>query len=645
MATLFFEKGWLLFLLVALLQACGHVPGNTTSVTEAVTQSDKELPENFVLPKDIFKKSGSTSTTETNFARINTASKPLIKPLIKKVLLYASPTNERFFLAGGVDTKINLKVWEKFLLKYKIPFQTITTVSELESSVPGVLVLPSAAALSAKEKQAIHNFRMMGGSVLSTWVTGVRDEAGGWQGFDFMDATLGVKVIGDTEKNPEVNFLMVYGDTAIVHSLPAGQRIWLERVKSIYPLRMLGQQAGAKILDWSRINGINQPGHSIVFNETNMPNGIISRAVTLGYSERLWRSADPQSMEAIAHNSLMWLLRLPDVYLGAWPAPYTSALNVIVDVIDVADDIDLKFADTLSKVKAKMTYFVLSSVASKSSETLKKLATEGHEIAYLSDRFEGFKGLTLEQQTQRFEKSFLEMNTAGFKLDKNAGFHAPIESQDATTEKLLADYGFTYFVAFMDKTDTRLPFPYQAQGSTNSDFSLLVLPRTLTPPEDAIENDPDNGLKQFLNELDLSIDSHSLSLIRFPNQSLMESSELDEIASHLNQSTQKIWPVTAFDIVNWWRERQRLQVNLDTKSSKLRLTVDLKGVEPLTRPASIYINLPYINDVVELAPEQMDSNGATISSVDPWRAVVKINQLKPGKYSWDINLKRQLTVN
>lgn len=642
---LFLGKGWLLFLLITLLQACSNVPGNTTSVTEAVTQSDKELPENFVLPKDIFKKSGSISKTEKNLALPSTASKPLIKPLIKKVLLYASPTNESFFSAGGVDTKINLKVWEKFLLKYKIPFQTLATVGELESSVPGVLVLPSAAALSANEKQAIHNFRMMGGNVLSTWVTGVRDETGGWQGFDFMETTLGVKVIGDTENEPEVNFLMAYGDTAIVHSLPAGLRIWLERVKSIYPLRMLGQQAAAKILDWSRINGVNQPGHSIVFNETSMSNGISSRVVTLGYSERLWRSADQQSMEAIAHNSLMWLLRLPDVYLGAWPAPYTSAFNVIVDVIDVADDIDLKFADTLSKVKAKMTYFVLSSVASKSSETLKKLATEGHEIAFLSDRFEGFKDQTLEQQTKRFEKSILEMNAAGFKLDKNAGFHAPIESQDATTDKLLTDYGFSYFVAFMDKTDTRLPFPYQAQGSKNSDFPLLVLPRTLTPPEDAIENDPDNGLKQFLNELDLSIDSHSLSLIRFPNQSLMESSELDEIASHLTQSTQKIWPATAFDTVNWWRERQRLLVNLENKSSKLRLTVNLSGDEPLMHPASIYINLPNLNDVMELVPEQMDINGVTISSVDPWRAVVKIDQLKPGKYSWNVNFKRLLTVN
>ncbi|WP_223907493.1 hypothetical protein [Rhodoferax lithotrophicus] len=635
-----------LIALLTLFQACSTAPEKTT-VTTTNTPA-VALPDHFFLPPDIFKAtagktpasttlatSASESFVSTRFLPTGMTQDSIFKPLLKQVILYASPTNKKFLATGGVDAQINVRVWEIFLRKYKIPFQTITTVEQLEASVPGVLVLPSSVALSKREKQSITRFRALGGSILATWLVGVRDEAGAWQGFDFMENTLDIKVLGDTEKEEEVNFLMTYGGTPIVHSLPAGQRVWLERVKGIYPLHLQSQQASAKILDWSRINGLDQPGHSIVFNEKALPSGTLSRVVAVGYPERLWRSADQKAMEAIAHNSLLWLLRLPDVYLGSWPHPYSNALTVAVDVIDVADDVDLKFFDAMAKAKVHITYFVLSSVAAKSAATLKILQSKGNEIAYLGDRFEGFKGQSSEMQAERLKKLLQEMRDAGFTLPANAGFHAPIESQDASTEKLLTNLGFSYFVSFMDRTDVREPFlPPTTKEVANAATSLIVLPRTITPPEDAMEQNPDNGLKQFLTEFDLSTEAGALSIIRFPNQSLLAPEELDEITTKFANPSKKIWSATAGEVVDWWRERQHLHIDLDTKAGIPRLTVNITGVEPLRHSASVLINLPYPNDSLRLIPDGNDLKDVSITPTDPWRAAVKLENIKPGKYSW-----------
>ncbi|TXT36851.1 MAG: hypothetical protein FD135_4005 [Comamonadaceae bacterium] len=646
------------FITVMMLgfQACSNAPIKPTAESTA-QPSTKAIPANYFLPAGIFKRTtsnkpstGSAEVKETSsfvdprLGNPSLTSDQIFKPLNKQVILYASAGNGAFLAAAGIDAKINLRVWEQFLRKYKIPFQTISSVEKLESSIPGVLVLPTSVALSTREKQAVTKFRALGGSLLTTWLTGVRNESGAWQGFDFMENTLGVKVLGDTEHEEEVNFLMPYGGTPIIHSLPVGQRIWLERVKGIYPLQLQGQQTAAKILDWSRISGLNQAGHTLVFGEQAQASGALSRSVAMGYPEHLWRSAEPKAMEAIAHNALMWLMRLPDVYLSTWPAPYKNALTVAVNVLEVVDDVDLKFASAFEQVRVPLSYFVMATPVTKSAENLKKLQAKGNEIAYQGDKFEGFKGQSEVEQSDRLKKMLKDIADAGFPFPAQAGFQAPIESQDATTEKLLAEMGFSYYISFMDRTDAREPFATaQAQPTAMTKLPMVVLPRTITPPEDAIEQDPENGLKQFFAESDLSTAAGALSVVRFPNQSLLTPEELGEITAKFADPSKKTWTTTTGQVVSWWRERQRLQIDLDTKAGVARLTVNLAGSEPLHHPASVLINLPYPHDSLRIVPDGHTFTGAQVTSSDPWRAAVNLAALKPGQYSWLLYFDRHAT--
>ena len=605
----------------------------------------------FLVPAGTFSKL-AIGSDQASISSIPVAAPVAVASLVPssavalEVLLYASPTTQNYFFKGGIDAKVNIHQWEVFLRKYKIPFQVVTSVEKLEKALPGVLLLPSSVALSEREKQAVASFRVKGGGVLASWLTGVRGEQGEWQGFGFMENTLDVKVVGNTEADDNDNFMMPHGDSPVTHSLPAGMRIWLDRPKDWYPLRLVGRQPSAHIMDWSRAFVLGKPTSTIVFDERPQPSGQLSRSVVLGYSERLWLSADPRHLEAIAHNSLMWLLRQPSAYLSAWPYPYRSAFVLAIDSAEVVLDTDLTFAQSLENAGGRATYYVLSDNAGKSAENLKKLTARGHEVHYLGDRFAGFRNQSSAVQAGRLDAMVKGLKGAGLDVADDAGFHAPMESYDKTTEKLLKERPFGHYIAFMDSTDTRLPFfaPLEA-GATKLVKSLVVLPRTQNGPEDSMEEgDPEMGLKTFMGELELSEKMGGLSVIRLPNQSLMTAAQSGEIFRHLKARRESMWLATSRQVADWWREREGVTARLDAGVTAPQLTVTIREGQPLQHAATVLINLPESGTTVRLVARGNHEKLPKVGSVDAWRAGVVLDGLKPGDYKWDVHFDRTVAT-
>jgi hypothetical protein len=131
------------------------------------------------------------------------------------VWLFSSAASQAYLQKTGVDASVITRVWDSFLRKYKIPVTRITSAEELEQMATGVLLLPSAVVLSDREKAAIASFRAKGGSVLASWLNGVRTESGEWIGYDFMEKTLSVGVAGTTEEAADDNFMIVHGDNPV----------------------------------------------------------------------------------------------------------------------------------------------------------------------------------------------------------------------------------------------------------------------------------------------------------------------------------------------------------------------------------------------------------------------------------------------
>lgn len=628
---------------ISLMLALCQVPVLAQSVParDTTTPAESRLPPGFFIPPGTFTKPSAHAPSTPALNGAQPARRPVRPALplsMKRVLsvtLYASPTTHNYFVKGSLDAQANTDTWQAFLRKYRFPFQVVSSPAKLERLEPGLLLLPSLVALSEREKSAIVDFRNRGGSVLSSWLTGVRTENGRWSGFDFMENVLDVKVLGTNEDSPDDNFLMPYGDNPVTHHLPAGFRIWLERIRQWHPLRLAGGHSAAQIMDWSRTYSPDRAGAAIVFDERAQASGHLSRSVVLGYPERLWMSADPRLLEAITHNALMWLLHQPGAYKSAWPHPYTSALVLSIDAPGAISDNDLSMAKLFKDAGAPATYYVLSANAVKSAPALGRLQAMGHEVGYLGDRFEDFKNQPPMVQATRFDTMRKEMREAGIRAAADAGFSPPMESFDKTTKAVLRDRGFGHFMASMDESEARLPVI--DAGDTHVTRPLVILPRTHRGIEPVLaENYAEQGLGIFLDELNMSEQMAGVSIIKVPPQSFVTPEEWTRLFAHLNGRSQRVWLATAGQVAESWRQRARVDVRLEPGDAPL-LTVTIRGHSALKQAVAVWVNLPVSNGRLRLSTRESYPNSPHIAIVDAWRAAVVLNGLAPGEYRWNLH--------
>jgi hypothetical protein len=625
------------------LTGCAAAPATTGIRVRDITA---EPSPGYFIPLNTFSKQkpGSKVALPQTYPPLFTSE--TLKPFTAKVVLYVSITNQNYLNSGNLDAGYAPQVWEVFLKKYKIPYQVVTSIGELETSSSGVLVLPSTVVLSSRERRAIVNFRARGGSVLTTWLCGVRDDTGNWVGFDFMEKTLDAKVVGDTSKDKDDNFLMPNGDSPVANALPAGHRVWLERAREWYPLRLAGRNSAAHIMDWSRTFDVDKETSVIVFDERPLDQSGASRSVAIGYPERLWQSANPEHIEAINYDAIMWLLRLPSAYKAAWPAPYTSAMAITIGAAEVIAAPDMGIADLIEKTGAKATYYSVAEHVPKSVKNLIELQRRGHELGFMGDSFNGFEGQPKATQAMRFEKMEQKFKDAGLSIPANPGFHAPTESYDKNTVALLLQRGFGHYVSFMDATDSRLPFIAPAANNTESNtasISTVVLPRTQRGPEDATEEgDVDDGLKSFFAELTLAEKMGGLSVIRLPTQSLLPIEEWTKVFKDFETRKDRMWMPTGSTIASWWRERERVNAKIEGISSSPELKVEIKGPMALAEHVVVWVNLPKLGSTLTMINADISKASdpsPRVFRVDQWRAGILLANLKPGSYRWRLQFK------
>jgi hypothetical protein len=433
---------------------------------------------------------------------------------------------------------------------------------------------------------------------------------------------------------------MPHGDNPVTHSLPAGRRVWLERANQWFPLRLSARNVAGHMMDWSRTFTADKVTATIAFDDHPLEGNLSSRNVVLGYPERLWQTADPEHLEAIAHNALTWLLRLPSAYKTAWPAPYTSALLLAVDAAEVIAANDMKFAAQLEEIGARATYYLLSDNAAKSVALTKELQSRGHELGFMGDSFAGFRDQSATVQAARVEKMKARMKEAGVSIESGSGFHAPTESFDKTTESLLLSSGFGHFISFMDATDSRLPFLAANPNKEPSAPATVVFPRTQRGPEDATEEgDVDDGLKSFAGELALAVKMGGLSVIRMPSQSILTFEDLEKVVESLKEQSKHTWMATASQVAHWWRERERVSTWIAGDSTAAELHLDVKGEGVLKQPLTVWVNLPVVGSRLELVSVDDKPIKLAIHSVDKWRTSVVVTDVAPGKYRWKIRFK------
>lgn len=551
-----------------------------------------------------------------------------------RVWLYASLASQAHLMKLGADPTTGTRMWENYCRANHIPFARITSAMDIEKiPTSGILLLPSTVVMSEAEKLAVMHWRNRGGAILSTWLTGTHSESGESTGLSFMREVLDVEVVGNTEDAIDDTFMIAHGDSPVSHSLLAGTRVWLERVPRQLPLRLVGRQEGAQIMSWSRIYDSQKPGGVLAFNEREMPSGELSRTVTLGYPEQNWLRSDPRMLGALTGDIFSWLNRQPQAYVGAWPFPYQGGFLLAVQAAEQVAEMEVDMGKTFQKMGGRATYYVHGANAVKAAATIKQVKAQGHEIGYFGDSFEGFSGQPEATQVQRMDRMQKVMGDAGIGVSSPPSFSAPLDSYDATTQRLAIERKFGNYLAFMDVSDSSLPFV--ANRDANGLAQTIVLPRTLIGPEEATEEgDPEEGLNNLLGGLDLSVRMGGLSVMRIPSQTLLTPAQRKRVFGKIESLRERMWMASAQQIAQWWRNREHVSVALVSHPQGYLLTATVAHPVTASEPISIWVTLPRSNSRMRLKAMHKGEKLPAVITADPWRAAIVLKAPAAGSFAW-----------
>lgn len=550
-----------------------------------------------------------------------------------QVALYASPATKTYFTSIGGNYEFLLSPWRDYFADRKLRVKEITGPDQLKRMDEGVLVLPSAVALSVEERTEISAFRARGGAVLSTWASGTRNAKGEWEGWAFTEQ-LGAKVLGELAADADVNHLITNGESPVAHTLPAGQRIFVSRASESL-LRLQGDGIAARFMNWARIPVAERRGEgAVVFSETTAQAG---RTVVFGFAETAWAS-HPAAAYALIDDVIAWLQREPKLVHAAWPSGKLAAHVIEMDTEEGFANAS-NLATMLDSIDYPTTFFVLTSVGKKFPDTVAQLARQ-HEIALHGDIHTSFKDQPPAQQEQRIKTMMADMAAMLPNKQGIVGFRAPTEGYDATTEKLLQQNGLRYHVADPNRSEARLPKMALVPGA-DLESDLVVLPRTQRDDINFFwEKLPPDQLAQAMSDdAALVLENGGLGLLSVHSQNFAENSDLYKAMPayllYLKQRRATLWLASAGQVADWWRQRERFKIKSRNSGRRLELDVSVLGKTPV-QGGTVMVMLPQKDLVPTVKSTKTGGAAPAVQKVDAYRAAIIFPSLAPGNYSYQI---------
>lgn len=549
------------------------------------------------------------------------------------VALYGSQSTRSYFNGIGANYDLLLTPWRDYFANRKTKYKELTDAAHIKKLDDGVLILPSAVALSPEERAEIQAFRARGGAVLSTWASGTRNAKGEWEGWQFVEG-LGAKVLGEIAPDSDANHLILNGESPISHAAPAGQRVFMSKTSESL-LRLKGENMGARFTNWARVTEENRRGEgAVVFQEDRPESG---RTLVLGFAESAWAN-HPLSIYPFFDDAIHWLQREPVAMRAAWPDGKLAANIIEMDTEDKFNNA-LNFQAMMQAVDYPTTFYVLTSVGKQFPDTLTQLGRTS-EIGFHGDIHVGFKDQSRAQQEQRLQNMRKELASVLPDLSQVTGFRAPTEGYDVDTEKLLFTMGLRHHVADPNRSEGRLPLFAKVEGST-PDNDLIVLPRT--------QRDDINlyweklGVEQttqaLVDDANLVLENGGLGLLSVHTQNFDSNSilykALPAYLVHLKQKRAVLWLTSTGKVAEWWRDRERFLVRSNFSGKRLEIDVTVIGKNPVAG-GTILVMLPQKDVLPTVQSTKTSGIKPTVTRIDAYRAAMVFGKLPPGNYSYQV---------
>ncbi len=557
----------------------------------------------------------------------------LAKPSFKHgdIALYISPNTTQYFSQIGGKYQRLLDPWRGYFKDRQIQVEELSTVEGLRNLQGGVIIIPSAVALSDEEKRALLDFQHQGGSLLATWATGTRNQQGDWSGWDFL-AQLGAKSMGEMSAESDAHYLVLDGESPLSFSHPAGMRIWMGNTAE-HPLLLANAKITGRVMNWARIPVAGQSDlGAVVYSNGSAEAG---RCALYSFAESSWES-QPQPIYQLVDDTLSWLMHKPAIVRSAWPNGKRAAEAIEMDTEDGFPNA-LRFASMMTSIGYSGSFFILTSVAKLYPDVLFTLAKD-FEIGYHGDIHISFKDQPEAQQLQRLDTMQADMAALLPNKKDMLGFRAPTEGYDKTTEQLLLRKGLRYHVADPNSSEARLPFFAKIDDLANKD-SLVVLPRTQRDDINLShqELDAEQTAQALIDDFHYTMDMGALGLLSVHSQNYSDSSKLTaampRLLAELKKNRSKLWLASTGQVAQWWQERDRLKLSSQYLGKRLEFDITVQGNRPL-EGASLTLILPQKGVTPEITGIKTGMPEVHIAPIDEYRVSVTFDKLEPGNYSY-----------
>lgn len=560
-----------------------------------------------------------------------------LAPSSTKVFLYTSPSSKTYFakIGGNYDTLLN--PWRIYFKDRAINVTELKDATELNKQAEGVVVLPSALALSDPEREAILAFKARGGGVLATWATGTRTGSGEWAGWQFMES-LGAKSVGEIPTDSESRQLTMTGESPLSFQQPAGVRIWMGKTTESL-LRFTGESVAGRFMNWPRVPEEDRRNEgAILFAETTAS---VGRAAVFAFAETSWESR-PFVPHQVIDDTLKWLQRQPSIVRAAWPNGKSAAQVIEMDTEQGFQNATA-FATLMKTIDYRSTFYVLTSVAVQFPDVVKALARD-FELGYHGDIHLSFKDQPIHTQEQRILNMKAELGSVLTDTSGVTGFRAPTEGYDAATELLLHKQGIRHHAADPSRLEGRVPILVKMQGVAIED-SLVVLPRTQRDDINLYWEKLDAGQtsKALIDDFDLAVDTGALGFLSIHSQNFDEGSVMRQampaFLNHLQKRRSQIWLASGGQVAQWWRDRERLSISSSVSGKRLDFNLTVKGGQPVNG-ATLIIMLPQKGVLPTVRSTKIGTSAPQITKLDDYRAAVIFESLKPGDYVFQATFAR-----
>ncbi len=560
----------------------------------------------------------------------------------RQVAVLRGEYSARFFgMAPSYDAHADY--WLKLLENAKVACGRISD-SELEGDLKrySVLVLPCAVCLSEKEKSNVRAFVNGGGGVICTWAVGARDESGNWKGLDFLQELTGADSFEFSERPSPwlISFLNGEPTTA---GLPGGRRIQVtspERMEATAP-NVDGYWCDARMLPVDPLRPTNFLG-AVIHHQLGH-----GRVVWYGFQENsaVGGGIDKEVVDASLRNGLAWAGKRALSVLEPWPAPYSSAVMLALNLDEDYENAAYA-ANILLKGGVKGSFYCIPDTVKANPELMATLHRAG-EVGLREDPRRPISYLWRLPALLQLESSrYAIWRLAGA---WPSGWSAAYEVRSPQSLRALAGASIRE-VLVEGGGNSVLPEVHRVANSWLRFYRTADLVTLQRVTDDDLHLSPlgIQGLdpKWIVQRLGIDFENvvalGGLYVLVYHTQGLSSPEYVEALAKLIEQFRGRaVWVATGQEVADWWVMRNRLTVSVTSQNeNSLRLVVGSKAARPLE--GLILSVFPPIEATRALAVPLSGSHAPLQAIPDParGRVQVRLGRLDPGETcTFELNLK------